>query len=110
MAAELEAIQAEADAPAEGSYVELSTEAGDAELLVPPPGKWKSRAQTFLNQGSFDVWAQLTLSAEDFKAWRELDPTLDEATAFFESWQEKAGQDLGKSRASRRSSKNTRKR
>ena len=110
MSESLKAIEAEADAPAEGVYVELVTEAGEAELLVPPPGRWKSRAQTFLTQGAYDLWAQITLSQEDFKAWRQLDPTLDEATAFLESWQEVAGQDLGKSRASRRSSKSTRKR
>ena len=110
MASELEAIRAEADSAPEGVFVDLVTEDGEAELLVPPPGKWKSRAQTFLGQGMYDLWAQLTLTAEDFKAWRELDPTLDEATAFLERWQEAAGQSLGKSRASRRSSKNTRKR
>lgn len=109
---DLAAVQAEVeaeDAP-EGVLVDLVTEAGEAELLVPPPGRWKSRAQTFLTQGAYDLWAQLTLSADDFKEWRELDPTLDEATAFLESWQEAAGADLGKSRASRRSSKRTRRR
>lgn len=107
MVKELTAVQAEVEAEEtpEGVLVELSTEAGEAELLVPPPGKWKSRAQTFLGQGMFDLWAQLTLSADDFKAWRDLDPTLDEATEFLDKWQEAAGQDLGKSRASRRSSK-----
>jgi hypothetical protein len=106
----IRAVEAEADEAPEGSYVDLVTEDGTVELLVPPAGKWKSRAQTFLGQGMFDAWAQITLSTEDFKAWRDLDPTLDEVTAFMESWQEKAGQSLGKSRASRRSSKPTRKR
>ncbi|HEU5026593.1 MAG TPA: hypothetical protein VFV01_16880 [Spirillospora sp.] len=109
---DLAAIQAEVEAEdqPEGVLVALVTEAGEAELLVPPPGKWKSRAQTFLGQGMFDLWAQITLSPDDFKEWRELDPTLDEATAFLDAWQETAGQDLGKSRASRRSSKKTRRR
>lgn len=86
MSESLKAIEAEADAAPAGTYVDLVTEAGEAELLVPPPGRWKSRAQTFLTQGAYDLWAQLTLSSEDFKAWRHLDPTLDEATAFLESW------------------------
>lgn len=110
MSESLKAIQAEADAPLDGVEVDLVTEAGDATILVPPPGRWKSRAQTFLTQGAYDLWAQITLSADDFKAWRQLDPTLDEATAFLEAWQEAAGQNLGGSRASRRSSKSTRKR
>ncbi|MCW2901918.1 MAG: hypothetical protein JWO67_4183 [Streptosporangiaceae bacterium] len=110
MAGALESVEVEVDAPAEGTLVDLVTEAGEAEILVPPPGKWKTRAQTFLTQGAYDLWAQITLSKDDFKAWRDLDPTLDEATAFLEAWEKEAGQNLGKSRASRRSSKNTRKR
>ena len=107
MAAEIQAVRAEAEDAPEGTLVELITEEGEAELLVPPPGKWKSRAQTFLAQGAFDVWAQITLTPEDFKSWRNLDPTLDEANAFLERWEEIAGQALGKSRASRRGSQKT---
>jgi len=112
VAGELAAVQAEAEADEgpEGVLVELSTDEGEAEIRVPPAGRWKSRAQTFLAQGMFDLWAQITLSKDDFQAWRELDPTLDDATEFFDRWQEAAGQDLGKSRASRRSSKKQRKR
>jgi len=107
MAAALEAVEAEATEPAEGVLVELVTDEGSAELLVPPVGKWKTRAQAALASGDLDRWAQITLFTEDVDAWRELDPTLDDVNAFLKNWETAANADLGKSRGSSGSSKTT---
>lgn len=107
MTESLKAIEADAVLPPSGAKVTLSTEVGEADIVVPPPGSWRTRANRALREGVVDEWAELVLSAEDFAAWVECDPTNDEAAEFFKAWAEASGEDLGKSRASRRSSRST---
>lgn len=93
----LDDIRADAVAPSQGVTVVLATENGKGEITVPPAGRWKTRANTMLRDGNLDGWAQITLSAEDWATWSELDPTNDDAGAFFAAWQEAAGETVGKS-------------
>lgn len=94
-----ENLQAEAEAPSDGSVtVHFATESGTADLVVPAPGKWKTRATRMLNQGNFEDWAQATLPDESYIKWQNLDPTNDEMEMFFTEWATASGVDLGKSR------------
>lgn len=102
--------RAEADTTAEGTVVTLVTEDGSADVLVPSPGKWKTRANRALREGDFEGWAELVLSADDFEAWCDADPTNDDVEAFFKAWQESTGENRGKSSRSTTSSRSTRKR
>lgn len=63
--------------------VRLVTEAGEADIRVPPRGKWKSIARNRLSTGDDMGWAVLTLSREDAEAWIDLDPDQEEAAEFF---------------------------
>lgn len=103
----LEAVQAEAGSPPEGPAVPLVTDAGTVDITVPPPGRWKSRANSALRVGDFEEWAVLVLSDEDAAAWADADPTNDDVETFFKAWQELSGENRGKSRPSPRSSENT---
>lgn len=103
----LEAVEAEAETPAEGPTVDLVTEAGTFPITIPPPGRWKSRANTALRVGDFDGWADLVLSEADAAAWADADPTNDDVEAFFKAWQDVSGENRGKSRPSQRSSRST---
>jgi hypothetical protein len=96
----IEEIKAEVDRDPEGTLVTLVTEAGEFEVEVPLPGRWKSRANSILRQGDFEGWAEAVLSKGDFATWREADPTNDEVKVFFEAWGAATGEDLGKSKAS----------
>lgn len=106
----LKALEADADTSPDGVSVTLATDDGDADLVVPRPGRWKTRANTALRVGDFDVWAELVLSKKDHAAWVELDPTNDDVEAFFKAWQDASGEDPKGSRPSRRSSRSTPKR
>jgi hypothetical protein len=113
MAAEkLAAVEAEVTAEVDdGSVVvELVTDDGKEDIRVPAAGKWKSRANTALAHGDFESWADMVLAADDRAKWLDLDPTNDDLTGFFDRWKELAGQDLGKLRSSRPSSRSTRRR
>jgi hypothetical protein len=103
----LEAVQADAQAAPEGVAVALVTEAGDFEVHVPLPGRWKTRANRALKDGDFDLWAELVLSAEDYATWLEADPVNDDVEQFFEAWGTASGENSGKSQPSRRSSRST---
>jgi hypothetical protein len=108
-AAALAAVEAEVEAEADDGavVVELVTADGSEDIRVPPTGTWKARAQRHLNVGDFDSWAELVLPADEREKWTDLDPTNDDVVAFFERWKELGGQDAGKSRNSRRSSRGT---
>jgi hypothetical protein len=107
MAEALAAVQADAEAPAEGVLVPLVTDAGEFEVTVPPVGKWRTAANKALREGDFDTWAQMVLSKDDFKVWLKAESTTDDAAAFFEAWGEVVGEDPKESRPSRRSSRST---
>ncbi len=79
--------------------VRLVTEAGEADIVVPPRNKWKSTARNRLSQGDDMGWAVLALSREDAEAWIDLDPDQDESQAFFSAYDKKAPQE---NRADRR--------
>lgn len=78
---------------AEGEViVRLVTEVGDADIRVPAMGKWRASARNALNTRGDDLaWAAVTLSDEDFNAWKDLDPTKDEIESFFEEYGRKSG-------------------
>lgn len=71
--------------------VTLTTEYGEADVVVPPFNTWRSTARSaLLSRGDDAAWAAITLSRDDAEAWIDLDPTKDEVDRFFEIW-EKAG-------------------
>lgn len=105
----LKAVEADA-ATTDGATVTLTSEAGEFSVMVPPPGRWRTRANRALRQGDFDEWAELVLSAEDYASWVEADPTNDDVSRFFEAWGEATGENRGKSRRSTSSSRSTAKR
>lgn len=78
----------------------LTTEVGEATIVVPPVNRWKASALHALNKGDSIAWATTTLSKDDLAAWTELDPTLDELGTFLEAWTDKSQVDLGESQAS----------
>jgi hypothetical protein len=104
----LEAVQADATAPAEGVEVPLVTDEGEFTVTVPKPGKWKTRANTMLKDGDFDGWAKLVLSGADFDVWVEADPTNEDVEHFFEAWSKVSGEAPGESSRSSTSSRSTR--
>jgi hypothetical protein len=93
-----------------GSFVVLLvTDGGSEKITVPPIGRWKSSARNALfTRGDDAAWAVTTLSPDDVERWMSLDPTKDEAEEFIADFYRLAGQNLGESRASRRSSTRTR--
>jgi hypothetical protein len=105
MAEAMEQLRADATAEDHGVEVTLSTEGGSVGITVPPPGRWKSRANTMLREGNFDGWAEITLSDQDWASWADADPTNDDVEAFFAAWQAAAGETVGKSSRSRNGSR-----
>jgi hypothetical protein len=103
----LEALQADAETTPTGVTVALVTDIGKEDITVPPPGRWKSRANTMLRQGDFDGWAQTVLSDVDAQTWVDLDPTNEEVEAFFAAWKAAAGESVGKSSKSQPGSRPT---
>ena len=86
-----EAPKAEAK-PDDGSIVvKLVTDFGEADLRVPPRGKWRSMAMNRLTQLDSLGWAALTLSEEDAEKWIDLDPTADEVQRFMEDFNRLSG-------------------
>lgn len=79
-------------------------------IYVPPVKKWKSSALHALRNGDFETWAEKTLPDDDFDLWLEVDPDMEQIEEFFASINSKIGVNTGNSRASRRSSRTTRKR
>lgn len=107
----VEAMQAEVDtedADDESLTVTLVTRNGQAEIRIPHPVDWSARATDLLADARVHSWAQLTFSDTDWERWLELDPTNGEANDFIGAWRTASGQNEGKSRASRRSSRSMR--
>lgn len=95
---------------------QADAEAGDGPVIVPlldrevevlPAGKWRSSGLAALHAGNFHVWARTCLTPEGWEIWQDVDPELDEIQVFFRAHRELTGEDTGKSRASRRSSRST---
>jgi hypothetical protein len=104
----VEAIEAEVDAETDDT---IEVPLCDTTVRVLPAGEWRSSAVRALRSGDYDSWAEECLAGDDYAdVWQPLDPVLNEVEAFFEAWKDATGQDAGKSRASRRSSKTKRKR
>lgn len=95
----------------EATGTEVTGNLGDTEIGVPPVKQWRASALDALTEGRFSAWAELVLSDEAYDAWIAADPTIGEVEEFFESIGDKIGMGSpGESRASRRSSRSTRKR
>lgn len=101
----LQAVEAEATTGDESVVVTLTGKNGTADITVPNAMDWDGEATEVLSAGRFYTWAELVLSDDDFEAWRSVRPTNRQIDEFFRSWSELTGQDAGKSRALRRSSK-----
>lgn len=98
-------VLAETLADDDGSVVvQLVTADDKVDIRVPPIGRWRSsaRAAVFAFPPNELHWAVLTLSREDARLWLTLDPTYDEAQAFFQRWQEATGLSIPQSAASPR--------
>lgn len=105
----LSRVRAEVAAETEGLVVTLVTDRGEADITVPPLSKWRSTARAALFSRGDDLsWALLTLSRDDAEAWTDLDPTMADVQDFMADWSRAGGEDVGGSRASRRSSARTR--
>lgn len=107
----VEAMQAEVDneeSDDESLTVRLVTKNGEADIRIPHPVDWSARATDLLADARVHSWAQLTFSDTDWERWLELDPTNGEANEFIGAWRTASGQNEGKSRASRRSSRSMR--
>lgn len=102
--AKIEAVEAEVDVENDGS---IEVPLCDATVRVLPTNEWRSRAIRSMREGDYDTWAELCLAGDDYDIWTDVDPTLADVERFFEAWSEATGQDSGKSRASRRSSRST---
>lgn len=97
--------------------IEAETAAGDEPvavvldgqtLHVKPVKQWRSSGLRALREGDFQTWAETCLEADSVNVWLDIDPTIGDVETFFEQWAEQSGQNVGKSSASPRSSKNIR--
>lgn len=104
------ALKADASAEPEGVPVTLHTDDGDVTVTVPPVGRWYVEATEALEASKFNQWAELVLSDDDAEAWRSVRKRNDEVVQFFIDWGNASGEDAGKSPASTRSSRSTRRR
>ncbi len=85
----------------------ISGKLGDNEISVPPVKQWRASALEAVSNGQFSVWAEKTLSDDDYDTWLTVDPTIGEIETFFESIGGELGMTPGESRASGRRSRNT---
>lgn len=99
--------EAAVDPDADGVIVPLVTGTGAVDLTVPLPGRWPTKAMRALRSNDSEEWASLVLSKQDYEAWVDANPTNDDAAEFFNSFRRIAGESVGKSRTSQRSSRNT---
>lgn len=79
-------------------------------VYVKPVRQWRASALAALREGDLMGWAEATLSDDDWATWEEVDPTIEQIQEFFKSIDTGLGTDPGNSRASRRSSRGTRRR
>jgi hypothetical protein len=99
--------EAETVRPVDGFIVALVTASGAVDLTVPAPGRWPTKAMRALRGNDSEEWASLVLSEQDYEAWSDANPTNDDAAEFFVQFQQVAGETVGKSRTSQRSSRST---
>lgn len=110
----VEAVRADANNNDDDETTAVAVPLGDDVVHVLPFKDWPSSAIRALREGDFDTWAEKCLASsedhDDYETWAERDPTVAEVDEFFAAWEEATGENVGKSRASRRSSKPKRKR
>lgn len=80
---------------------------GDSTITVPPVKQWRASALEAMSNGQFSVWAEKTLSDDDYDTWLSVDPTVGEVETMFESASSALGMTPGESRASSRRSGRT---
>lgn len=85
----------------------IQCELAGKTVYVPPVNKWRASALHAIREGDLQTWAEKTLLDDDWDIWQEVDPTLDEVTAFFDTLNGQTGVDSGNSRSSRTSSRST---
>lgn len=112
MSESLKAVEAEADAPAEGVLVPLVTDDGEVDILVPPPNMWFEGALEAMMSARISDWIRLaTDDPETLAAWDSLPrKRYRDLEAFLDRWTELSGESPGKSQASKPSSRSTRRR
>lgn len=76
-------------------------------IAVKPAKDWPMSALKDIANQDVAEWARKCLVAKSYDMWLELDPTIGEGEQFFSDYNDASGQDVGKSSASRRSSKST---
>lgn len=79
-------------------------------IYTPPVKQWRASALHALREGDLMGWAEATLSDDDWAIWEDVDPTVEQIEDFFATINKQAGTNPGNSRASRRSSRSTRRR
>lgn len=97
------AQEAEATSPA---YLVVPLNGTD--LRVKPVNDWRPSYIRALRQGDFDGWAEGVLHADDAAKFVEIDATFGEISDFSTAIMTAAGETPGKSSASSRSSRSTR--
>lgn len=85
----------------------LQCELAGKTIYVPPVNKWRASALHAIREGDLQTWAEKTLLDDDWAIWEEVDPTLDEVTAFFDTLNGQTGVSSGNSSSSRSSSRST---
>lgn len=104
--AEVKSISSAAEKDATNEL--LQCELAGKTIYVPPVSKWRASALHAIREGDLQTWAEKTLLDDDWDLWQEIDPTLDEVTAFFDTLNGQTGVDSGNSRSSRTSPRSTR--
>jgi len=77
----------------------------DIDWKVKHPQDWPGSANTLLQTGRLNEWAEKALVEDDqYSQWLDIDPTPRQLKAFFTTIGEVVGMSLGESSASRRRS------
>lgn len=100
------------DSPAEGEAIgnTMLGKLAGRDIKVPPVKAWRSSAVSAMKDGDFEHWAKVTLDNDGWDLWVDVDPTMAQIEALFESLSGQMGVSRGNSRAQRRSSRSTRRR
>lgn len=99
--------------PADAQEIEATAEYTSEELdgqtfRVKLATKWRPSYVRALRAGDFDAWAEGVIHPDDLAEWIAADPTFDELGDFATRAMSASGEAPGKSSASPRSSRSTR--